>query len=792
MNRTRVFVLTALLVLLLCASTSLAQTWNYTTTSHGYPQSFAVDETGQRILAAYRPGGYWLTNDGGATWTPIDELLEPDYFFYYPQWVTAVDPAADTLFVTGTARYLDHFGWMSQDGGHTWTSLDIDDWQSNQWYMSMQRQPGGRIYCAQAPGFFYSDDNGSTWTEVNIMPYVGTNANGIYVDPDDVNTVFIWGSWHDDTPVFGGLSVSHQGGENGSWTRLTELENLVPPGISSVRVYDFQILDNGNWMLLVNTYGSALDAPQFLVSEDDGQTWSWVYSQGLPDTYWTQLCAVPEVPGRLFLGNSHFFSRSAWSSVKGVWQSDDYGLTWFPADGPFADKPIACGDIQRNPASGDLFLSAAGEGIFHSTDHGDTWQLIPGPPVGIDCEERDQLIADEAGVMHAGRDGSLWFAQGTSTSFTEIDRPHPEGTFQLLTPISLPGQSIAYLAREVAPGQVTGDNRIVLSEDGGTTWTESALYTPPEFEDFVYVHAFPINGTIMLVGEDDWDNNHVAVSYDLGESWETVYFYDSHYFWYISYQQDYFYFVDWGHDDLFRSREIGGPWEAMNVPADDYYGSFARYPLVIGDTLLVHDRNHSYSSSPAQSWQDHGQMIDQFFTEFVDWEYVTTSSDSFVVALNADYYSNMVVSFDTGRTWQEQHLEFDWPFQTSLFAAICWDPWRQRLWVDTGSGLAYLDFATRSVHDPWVLQPAEFDLLTAYPNPFNASTTVRFALDSPQQVKLDVFDVLGRHVATLADGLRPAGEHQLMFDAAGYPSGTYYLRCQHGSVTEERKLVLIK
>ncbi len=114
------------------------------------------------------------------------------------------------------------------------------------------------------------------------------------------------------------------------------------------------------------------------------------------------------------------------------------------------------------------------------------------------------------------------------------------------------------------------------------------------------------------------------------------------------------------------------------------------------------------------------------------------------------------------------------------------------MWIDTGVGLGYLDFTEQSVHDPWVLHPATFVTLDAYPNPFNASTTVRYSLNTPQPVKLDVFDVLGRHVATLAEGLRAPGSREAVFDAATLASGTYYLRLSTGEQTQNRKLVLLK
>jgi hypothetical protein len=59
-------------------------------------------------------------------------------------------------------------------------------------------------------------------------------------------------------------------------------------------------------------------------------------------------------------------------------------------------------------------------------------------------------------------------------------------------------------------------------------------------------------------------------------------------------------------------------------------------------------------------------------------------------------------------------------------------------------------------------------------------------------VTLTVYDVLGRRVATLADGVRPAGTHAATFDARGLPSGTYFYRLQAGGQAMTRRMLLVK
>ncbi|MFB3130904.1 MAG: T9SS type A sorting domain-containing protein, partial [Rhodothermales bacterium] len=72
--------------------------------------------------------------------------------------------------------------------------------------------------------------------------------------------------------------------------------------------------------------------------------------------------------------------------------------------------------------------------------------------------------------------------------------------------------------------------------------------------------------------------------------------------------------------------------------------------------------------------------------------------------------------------------------------------------------------------------PVRFVLGQNYPNPFNPQTTIRFSVPESAQVKLAVYDVLGREVRVLVDGTREAGRHEVVFDASGLPSGTYLVR----------------
>ena len=88
--------------------------------------------------------------------------------------------------------------------------------------------------------------------------------------------------------------------------------------------------------------------------------------------------------------------------------------------------------------------------------------------------------------------------------------------------------------------------------------------------------------------------------------------------------------------------------------------------------------------------------------------------------------------------------------------------------------------------------PTAFVLYQNFPNPFNPTTTINFALPKASQVSLKVYDLLGKEVATVVDGFMEAGEQSVPFNASELSSGTYFYCLTAGEFTAVRKMVLLK
>ena len=90
------------------------------------------------------------------------------------------------------------------------------------------------------------------------------------------------------------------------------------------------------------------------------------------------------------------------------------------------------------------------------------------------------------------------------------------------------------------------------------------------------------------------------------------------------------------------------------------------------------------------------------------------------------------------------------------------------------------------------VKPSEVVLHQNYPNPFNPQTTIEFEIPDNQKVSLKVYDLLGRVVATLAEGDFKAGIHRVQWNASGVASGLYYYRLRTGSIVKTKKLFILK
>jgi predicted GH43/DUF377 family glycosyl hydrolase len=88
--------------------------------------------------------------------------------------------------------------------------------------------------------------------------------------------------------------------------------------------------------------------------------------------------------------------------------------------------------------------------------------------------------------------------------------------------------------------------------------------------------------------------------------------------------------------------------------------------------------------------------------------------------------------------------------------------------------------------------PRQYALQQNYPNPFNPTTGIRYQVSGVSEVKLAVYDLLGREVAVLVNERKPAGIYEVKFDGTGFASGVYLYKLTAGTYVQTRRMILLK
>jgi len=183
---------------------------------------------------------------------------------------------------------------------------------------------------------------------------------------------------------------------------------------------------------------------------------------------------------------------------------------------------------------------------------------------------------------------------------------------------------------------------------------------------------------------------------------------------------------------------------------------------------------------------------------------VTTTRDSVIVTLDA--WGTITTQYGTFQVLRT--FEHKWSTTITMGVPTTTESYGYS-WLDSRGIAIYSLFATGDDPDfnQATINLAEMGGVSAdpvapvvrlltldqnYPNPFNPETQIHFTLPASDNVSLKVYDLLGRQVATLVNGLRSAGSNTISFQAAGLSSGTYIYRLEAAGQAAEKQMILLK
>ena len=171
--------------------------------------------------------------------------------------------------------------------------------------------------------------------------------------------------------------------------------------------------------------------------------------------------------------------------------------------------------------------------------------------------------------------------------------------------------------------------------------------------------------------------------------------------------------------------------------------------------------------------------------------------------LNAAKYRIQIATDNAFTTIVKDTVVFDttfrYPGQLASSTSFFW----QIAAINQGGTSAYstarlFTTGTTNVEDNLTVIPKEYALMQNYPNPFNPSTTIQYDVPKSAFVSLKIYDVLGRLVTTLVDGIQPAARYKVLWNASSLSSGVYFYRVSarsqdgSGNFTSVKKLILMK
>ena len=229
--------------------------------------------------------------------------------------------------------------------------------------------------------------------------------------------------------------------------------------------------------------------------------------------------------------------------------------------------------------------------------------------------------------------------------------------------------------------------------------------------------------------------------------------------------------------------------------------------ILITDSLGVnrHVVPNTGGGSYWPAWSPDGQWI-AFGTIFTDsiGNYFKIHPDGTGLTALTSFTAAQPVRFGTGCVWTSDGSKLlvvgrvngvqgifaiatDGSRQMGLVPTVPGDPVD---FVGTVTGNVNITLTDVPEHDEQ--RPTQVRLDQNYPNPFNPSTTIKYQLPVQTHVILTVYDLLGREVATLVNGVEDAGYKSVVWNASRVASGVYFYRLQSGTFTNVKKLLLLK
>jgi photosystem II stability/assembly factor-like uncharacterized protein len=731
------FILSLFLLFCLCISV-YPQSWRIGNSSPIAPVfgGFMLDQSTSWIVGDSQC--IYKSTDGGITWVEKFHMDTSKYAAY------------DIRFVNSTIGFVGcNYGKIlkTTDGGETWQSYFIPDTTlDNHSIHFFDSNLGYTLaYYNKTAAIYKTTDGGTTWTNTLSI----TNAYMYALDFSSPTT---------------GIAVGT--GKNLYYTTDGTTWNTAPvptyPSISYSRTDQMAVKFISPTSAISCGWGSTsvgFEPTIFLKTTNAGATWSYLNQETQNRTY-VNLKS-------LYFKDSLNGIATGGASYPGtvICRTTDGGINWIPL-------PTISGFAARVMGfDNKVIVAGDGGGMILSTNFGDSWVVVNKDP----RENLTSIITFNDKIYAGGMDGTFYKSTDLGSTFS---MNYVVSANKCITPnaIQFLNENLGYAACQ--RGQA------LKSTDAGINWIQ--ILPPDTASSLVSNLALCfINENIgFVVGKMASNVDVIHKTTDGGQSWSSFQNLAHQNLNCVSFADDLHGAAGGNNSVILYTTDQGTSWNAatVNITNQAAIKSIKFYNglngIAVGATIILKTTDGGATWNPVNYSFSAPATLNSF-----------CYSGSTFYAAGDKYY--VLKSTDEGNTWvnilDTVLAKQNW---FTGFNSIVIDK-NGNLWAGGNGGLLTTAPVTGINNDAF--KPNLFTLSQNYPNPFNPSTTINFSLPEKSRISLKVYDILGRVVDVLVNGVMNSGIHKINFDGKKLASGIYIysLSTDKGGIIS-KKMVLVK
>lgn len=406
----------------------------------------------------------------------------------------------------------------------------------------------------------------------------------------------------------------------------------------------------------------------------------------------------------------------------------------YEVDTIFTDNQVTAIYTFDNKA-GRVLISNSITSVSYSNDYGDTW-------IASDYEGASYIPFGYDFSFHPENSESGYLAGGEIIKTNDsgeswIFTGKLEGLYNIAIHPYIPEIILGWGLQE--PG--IGPYYYYRSEDGGETWNQTS-------------------GKMLRGFQFDSDNFNIIYAYH--------------------------------NNGIKKSTDYGKTWNNKNTGLyqNDYLPTINGFKINKQNPEVLYCAQSGFlhkSTNGGESWYNIDSSLKEIVNDpsLIDLFIDERQEGRLLVSVLSNSYDGLLLTKDDGKTWRKIFSG-----RINFIEADNNNP--RTIYCGTNFGAIRLNDTTEVsiVEDEENI--FEFSLSQNYPNPFNPTTNITYQIPQAGNIKIQLYDILGRQVRTLVDSYKTKGKYKITFNGSGLPSGVYIYRIKSGEFTASKKLVLMK